>query len=543
MSDEDPDWGSAFPEEFPHSKYTAPDPASLPRIIIHIDLDCFYAQVEMVRNPDLRSKPMGVQQKQIVITTNYLARARGIPKTGSVQALSQAYPDLILVNGEDLHEYRRFSQRIFELVSSLSFAHAVERLGMDENFVDVTPWVHAQIQGSKDPDTKCVVQGHVFQEGKWDELDPWHRCLALGSVLADRIRTQIRQELGLTSSAGIAMNKTLAKLVGGCHKPDDQTMLLPSQTLSLLQTLKSPRAIPGIGSATNANLIELGIETLTDLQEAKISDLAEMFDRDMAERLIQLSQGIDPSPVKTSGKPQSIGLEDRFKVISTRDESKAKLKWLLGRLAQLIYEDGRIPRVIRVTARDKIKERAKGRRWLKESRQTQISRHLMNRLKSSPDLPPHEESQLVDICLSLLDKMVNESNPYQLTLLGISVSDFPAETSNSIQNYFGAGAAKIESSRPPKRSHETPAINEEVLSQLPPDIRAEIYQSNVKKVKLSSPATPLTDFPHDWDPEVWASLPLDIRSELLASRPTHHPKAQPTNQKTKSITSYFQKKN
>ncbi|TRY62618.1 hypothetical protein TCAL_00417 [Tigriopus californicus] len=548
MSDDETDWGASLSElsAVGHAPLIPPPPSGLPRVIIHIDLDCFYAQVEMVRQPALRSQPMGVRQKQMVITTNYTARARGIPKSGSVQALTQAYPELILVNGEDLYEYRRFSQRIFEVVSSMTFAHAVERLGMDENFIDVTPWVHAHLSAPAEIDPSPV-QGHVFQAASWDKSDPVHRCLALGSVLAQRIRTRIREELGLTSAAGIAVNKTLAKLVGGCHKPDDQTLLLPDQTLALLQTLPSPRSIPGIGSATHASLLELGIDTLADLQAAQVSNLAEMFDRETAERLIQLSQGIDPSPVKTSGRPQSIGLEDRFKVITTRDESKTKLKWLWGRLAQLIYEDGRIPRVIRVTARDQIKERAQGRRWLKESRQTQIAGHILTGLKTNPDLPQREESQVVDICLSLLDKMVNHSAPYQLTLLGIGVSDFPPETANTIQNYFVAGAKETRNEkRQPKRSHAamTPP-NEEAMCQPTPDIDEAIRpcSKKVKPAPLAIPVCDVSDIPHDWDPEVWANLPMDIRTELLASQPIQsRTNVKPLNKKTKSIASYFQKK-
>lgn len=104
---------------------------SHPRTIIHIDIDCFYAQVEEIRNPLLRTKPLGIQQKNIIVTCNYIARQYGIHKLMLLSEAKKLCPQLTLVNGEDLTNYRKMSARIFDIL--LMFTPFVEKLGMDEN--------------------------------------------------------------------------------------------------------------------------------------------------------------------------------------------------------------------------------------------------------------------------------------------------------------------------------------------------------------------------------------------------------------------------
>lgn len=112
-------------------------------------------------NPDLQGKMIGVQQKNLVITTNYPARRAGIPKTGFVVELKQRYPELILVNGEDLQHYRRFSRRVFDLLNRLSGPKCpVERLGMDENFIDISEMVTERLRS--DPSRSFQPVGHVY---------------------------------------------------------------------------------------------------------------------------------------------------------------------------------------------------------------------------------------------------------------------------------------------------------------------------------------------------------------------------------------------
>ncbi|KAL7989133.1 hypothetical protein Chor_008052 [Crotalus horridus] len=215
-----------FPLAKGHHGQALPKENGWNRIIVHLDLDCFYAQVEMICNPELRSKPLGVQQKYLVVTCNYEARNLGVKKLMGVKEAKEKCPDLVLVNGEDLTKYREFSYRVTELLKT--FTPLVERLGFDENFVDITELVEKRlIEWKKATLPKISVSGHVYNNQAVDFQDPIHVRLAVGSQIAEEMRDAMCSRLGLTGSAGVATNKVLSKLVSGTFKPNQQTVLLP----------------------------------------------------------------------------------------------------------------------------------------------------------------------------------------------------------------------------------------------------------------------------------------------------------------------------
>ena len=125
------------------------------RVIIHIDVDCFYAQVEMVRDPRLRSKPLGIKQKTILATSNYVARARGVRKLSSIAEALRICPDLVIIDGSDLTPFRAASQRMFDSLQTELPDCAIERLGLDEVYIDVTAVVTKQQQQGK-PDEEAL---------------------------------------------------------------------------------------------------------------------------------------------------------------------------------------------------------------------------------------------------------------------------------------------------------------------------------------------------------------------------------------------------
>uniref|UniRef100_A0A2K5SDB8 DNA polymerase iota n=1 Tax=Cebus imitator TaxID=2715852 RepID=A0A2K5SDB8_CEBIM len=138
-----------------------PTQNSSTRVIVHVDLDCFYAQVEMISNPELKDKPLGVQQKYLVVTCNYEARKLGVKKLMNVRVAKEKCPQLVLVNGEDLTRYREMSYKVTELLEE--FSPVVERLGFDENFVDLTEMVEKRLQQLQSDELSAVtVSGHVY---------------------------------------------------------------------------------------------------------------------------------------------------------------------------------------------------------------------------------------------------------------------------------------------------------------------------------------------------------------------------------------------
>ncbi|KAI9665678.1 MAG: hypothetical protein M1821_003612 [Bathelium mastoideum] len=241
------------------------------RIIIHFDYDCFYASVFEAENPALRSLPLAVQQKQIIVTCNYEARRRvrssaggaaplsslpdiqqGLYKLQLVKEAKQVCPDVTIVLGEDLTRFRDASKALYNFLRAFSWNDRVERLGFDEVWLDVTDLVDYNIQLvnkndpshsffhlSKDDPTvgfpfdASAVAGHVFPadadglHSAVNALDDLSVRLCLGSHLALHLRHSLQESEGYESTVGISTSKLLSKLVGNVNKPKGQTTLIP----------------------------------------------------------------------------------------------------------------------------------------------------------------------------------------------------------------------------------------------------------------------------------------------------------------------------
>ncbi|CAG9789100.1 unnamed protein product [Diatraea saccharalis] len=398
------------------------------RSIIHIDIDCFYAQVEMVKNPELRSVPLGIQQKNIVVTSNYEARNYGVQKCMLVTDALKVCPNLKLVNGEDLHDYRAASNKIFEVLLSLKCP--VEKLGMDENFIDVTKLV----QEKQKLDSHELV-GRLYSEPSMDCPCGCHTRLKIASQIANDIRQKVYSDVGFTTCAGIAHNKLLAKLICPFHKPNNQTTIFPEHAIAFMATMDSVRAIPSIGSKTTETLISHKIISVSDLQKVSIEVLKKNFSSDMAIRLKSLSLGEDNTPVKQTGKPLSIGLEDSFKTVSVKSEVEDKISALLQRLLVLVREDGRIPVSLRVTLRKKDAKRLSSHR---ESRQCQISPSIFTINNGTLTVTEAGQQKLMSIIMRLFNKLIDLSKPFHLTLVGLAFTKFQERMTgrSSIVNYL-----------------------------------------------------------------------------------------------------------
>ncbi|KAF1942026.1 DNA/RNA polymerase [Clathrospora elynae] len=223
----------------------------LDSVIIH--LDCFYASVFEHENPDLKSLPLAVQQKQIIVTCNYEARRRGLHKLQLIHEARKVCPDVVIVLGEDLGRFRNASKELYAFIRCFSWNSRCERLGFDEIFLDVSDIIDYNISilnpnhltnsffylSKNDPTVgfpydATRLTGHTYPKTDTRNLVvtsfPLHLRLALGSHLAQHIRTKLESEKGYTATVGISTNKLLAKLVGNTYKPNSQTTLLPPYT-------------------------------------------------------------------------------------------------------------------------------------------------------------------------------------------------------------------------------------------------------------------------------------------------------------------------
>ncbi|RMZ90801.1 hypothetical protein DV736_g1966, partial [Chaetothyriales sp. CBS 134916] len=223
------------------------------RLIIHFDYDCFYASVVEAENPALKSVPLAIQQKQIVVTCNYEARRLGLHKLQLITEAKKVCPDVVIVLGEDLTKFRDASKDLYNFLRARIWSDRAERLGFDEVWLDCTDMVEYNLNLlnpnnlansffclDRDDPTRGfafdatapfgptypeqMLQAHVSM---LDENKDLQLRVVLGSHLAGHLRHELESQTGYTATVGIAPNKTLSKLVGSVNKPKNQTAILP----------------------------------------------------------------------------------------------------------------------------------------------------------------------------------------------------------------------------------------------------------------------------------------------------------------------------
>lgn len=250
----------------------------LARKIIHCDCDCFYASIEMRDNPSLLGKPIAVggspERRGVVATCNYEARKFGIHSAMASATARIRCPNLIIVR-PDMEKYRKASQRIHEIFQN--YTDIIEPLSLDEAFLDVS---------------NCKL----------------HHGSA--TLIAEDIRKEVKENIGITISAGIAPNKFLAKIASDWNKPDGQFSITPDEVTQFVEKLPVKK-LHGVGKVTNAKMKKLGIETCGDLRGLEKSKLRRYFGS-LGERLYQLSLGIDDRQVQTNRIRKSVSVENTY---------------------------------------------------------------------------------------------------------------------------------------------------------------------------------------------------------------------------------------
>ncbi|KAK4197192.1 putative DNA polymerase iota [Triangularia verruculosa] len=355
------------------SKRKAPRRKGDDRVILHFDLDCFYAQCIENANPSLKTLPLGIKQKSILATCNYVARKHGVKKLMGIQEAKRLCPDLVLADGEDLSPFRDVSKRIYSLLKSYSWNGRVERLGLDEVFLDVTDIVaynlallnHHNLEHSwfclsrEDPEKGFEFDAREVKGCVWppepeprpqDEGDDNQRLrLLLGSHLGFHLRQQI-ESLGYTSACGISTNKLLAKLAGDKNKPRNQTTLLSSaHPAPFLDPLPLSK-IPGIGSKTKQALKTL-LKTDEDLtvHNARTHPAVSPFaleraldggEKGIGQKVWLLLHGIDSSEVKPARDiPRQISIEDTYRGLTDLSQIRAGLVQITTSLLKRMHVD------------------------------------------------------------------------------------------------------------------------------------------------------------------------------------------------------------
>jgi DNA polymerase-4 len=247
------------------------------RKIIHIDMDAFYASVELKDRPDLKELPVVISShhpRAVIAAASYPARVFGLRSAMSMGQAKKLCPQVVVIE-PNFEKYREVSAQIHQIFQQ--YTPLIEPLSLDEAYLDVT-----------------------------ENL----KNIPSATEVAVQIRADIFAVTGLTASAGVAPNKFLAKIASDWNKPNGLFVIKPHQVLNFIQDLALNK-IPGVGKVTHEKLHQLNLHTLGDLQKGEENVLIHHFGK-YGKQLYLYAQGIDHRPVKAERERQQISKEITF---------------------------------------------------------------------------------------------------------------------------------------------------------------------------------------------------------------------------------------
>lgn len=334
------------------------------RKIIHVDMDCFYAAVEMRDNPLIAHLPIAVggseDRRGVISTCNYLAREYGVRSAMATAQALKLCRKLVLVPGR-IDVYKQISKQISEIYHQ--YTDLVEPLSLDEAYLDVTEC--AQYHGS-------------------------------ATLIAQQIRQQIYEETGLTASAGVAPNKFMAKIASDLNKPNGQYVITPDDVDKFAFDMSLDQ-ISGVGKVTFNKLQRLGLTSGEDIRKAELAMLEKYFGK-FAVVLKQRSFGIDERPVNPHHERKSVGVETTLPAD------------IIGQEACVEILDKLLPELIR--------------RLTKVDEKQAISKQgIKLKFNDFQSTTAEKASSALDrdLCIDLLTQALERANGRSIRLIGLSV--------------------------------------------------------------------------------------------------------------------------
>lgn len=340
------------------------------RKIIHVDMDAFYASVEQHDNPSLKGKPIAVgggSDRGVVSAASYEARKFGVRSAMSSALAKRKCPDLIFVKPR-FERYKEISQQIRAIFHD--YTDLVEPLSLDEAYLDVT----------------ANQTGH-----------------SSATEIAEEIRQRIFEETGLTASAGISINKFVAKIASDINKPNGQKTIKPREVIPFLERLPIYKFY-GIGKATAQKMNSWGIYNGLQLKQHSREFLTQTFGK-AGKHYYNIVRGIHNSPVRPDRERKSVGCERTYADnISGQSQVTEKLEWLTNELQKRL---------------DNVK--IKGRTLTLKIKFSDFSSQTRS---VTFDEPINDTDQIYSAALSLYEQ---EETKKSIRLLGLSVSNLKME--------------------------------------------------------------------------------------------------------------------
>lgn len=275
--------------------------------ILHIDLDAFFASVELLDYPELVDQPVvvaGKSLRSVVTAANYPARKYGVRSAMPLGQAMRLCPKAVVLEPH-FEKYRHYSARVMAIFDEMT--PVVERLGIDEAFLDVS--------GARS-------------------------LIGSPADVATIIRRRVQEETGLACSVGAAATKFVAKLASGRAKPDGLLVIPESETLAFLQPLPVG-ALWGVGGVTEEALTSRGLRTIGDIASTPVATLQRAVGEASARKLHDLANGIDPRPVTTRTEEKSVGHEITFETdVTDADLLRRELLRMSTQVAARLREAG-----------------------------------------------------------------------------------------------------------------------------------------------------------------------------------------------------------
>lgn len=322
------------------------------RVIAHLDMDAFYASVELLRYPELRGQPVviggGSRQQPfwendsatgeprrvfarlrdyvgrgVITTATYEARAFGVNSAMGLMKAAKKVPDAILLP-TDFDEYRKYSRLFKAAVQAI--APQTEDRGIDEIYIDLTDLIAARVSADNDADRT--------EAADLQRADTWWSA----REIARELKQAVRDATGLSCSIGLAPNKLIAKIASELDKPDGLAIVTEAEIEVRLWPMPV-RRLHGVGPKASAKLARLGIATIGELAQADPAWLAQQFGKANAAWMHDAARGRDDRPVVTFSEPQSMSRETTFERDLHAVRDRAQLTRIFTELCVELSDD------------------------------------------------------------------------------------------------------------------------------------------------------------------------------------------------------------
>jgi DNA polymerase-4 len=338
-------------------------------IVAHLDLDAFFAAVEELEDPELRTKPLVVggdpHGRGVVATANYEARKFGIHSAMSCAEALRRCPHAVFIPSR--HSlYREYSQHVWETVRGV--VPTLERTGLDEGYLDLGEVADDFLQARK---------------------------------VAEAVQTAVRAATSLTCALGVSSSKVVAKIASDLRKPGGLTVVPPGSEASFLAPF-DVRRLPGVGPKAEERLVSAGVETIGALAGLVDADLKRLLPGSVGGVLRDRARGIDPRRLELQTKRISISVENTFaRDLTDREQLHAELRRMAERVSKLLRDSGRTARTVST-----------------KLRYTDFSiRSRSTSLRVGID----DAEQIGELACGLLDRALTD-RPGALRLVGVGVS-------------------------------------------------------------------------------------------------------------------------